>query len=194
MFDVEPHLLPGRSRKKEVVRARDAAIWSMKMRWPEMSYPQIGHRFGGRDHSTIIHSKKKIDDARKRCPEMRRATDLLVTMPLGKSTAVPADLLERLAKRAEEDRLRREKPSTEFKARQKQIDAEIREYADPKISTLKLQLRGEAGCPSLAAEEIETRRQAVIRERKAREAGLLAQEQQRYGLRRRAKPLSEMVL
>lgn len=194
LFDVEPHLLPGRSRKKEIVRARDAAIWSMKMRWPDMSYPQIGKRFGGRDHSTIIHSKRKIDDARKKCPEMRRATDLLVTMPLGQQAAVPTDLLERLAEKAEEDRLRREKPSTEFYWRQKHIDAEIREYPDPKISKLRLQLCGEAGCPSLAVEEIEARREAVVRARKERETALLAQEQQRYGLRRQAKPLSEMVL
>lgn len=194
MFGVDPALIPGRSRKKEVVRARHAGIWAIKTRWPNLSYPQIAMRFGGRDHSTIMGAMKRIEERRKTCDATLRATDLLVTMPLGRPPQVPQDLLDRLAEQAAEDRARREKPGTEFYRRERAINSEILAYPEPKVSLLKLGLAGEAGDPLRDAAEIERRREAVVRQRRARELALLEAERCRYGLPMRAKPLSEMVL
>jgi len=33
------------------------------------SLPEIGRSFGGKHHSTVIHSIKKVDDMRKKSPE-----------------------------------------------------------------------------------------------------------------------------
>lgn len=44
-------------RDKYVVAARQEAMWRCKNETP-MSYPEIGRRFGGRDHTTAIHSFK----------------------------------------------------------------------------------------------------------------------------------------
>jgi chromosomal replication initiator protein len=34
------------------------------------SYPEIGRKFGGRDHSTVIHAVRLIEDLRKRDADM----------------------------------------------------------------------------------------------------------------------------
>jgi chromosomal replication initiator protein len=36
------------------------------------SLPEIGKEFGGKHHSTVIHSIRKIDDLRKQDPEFDR--------------------------------------------------------------------------------------------------------------------------
>ena len=48
------------SRKQMVVRARALAMF-MARQLTEMSLDQIGKYFGGRDHSTVLHSIRKID-------------------------------------------------------------------------------------------------------------------------------------
>ena len=39
------------------------------------SYPQIGDHFGGRDHSTVIHSIRKVEEEMGRDPEFRSLVD-----------------------------------------------------------------------------------------------------------------------
>lgn len=47
-------------RTKEVARKRQVAMYLCKTLTGK-SYPEIGRRFGGRDHSTIIHGTHLID-------------------------------------------------------------------------------------------------------------------------------------
>lgn len=47
----------GRSRVARIVKARDEAALLMHQRG--LSYPQIGARLGGRDHSTIIAAVRR---------------------------------------------------------------------------------------------------------------------------------------
>ena len=46
-------------RTREMVKCRDEAILEVKQRKPEMSLPSIGRAFGGRDHTSILHSLRK---------------------------------------------------------------------------------------------------------------------------------------
>lgn len=48
-----------RSRKKEVVRPRQIAMYLLREE-TKSSFPEIGQRLGGRDHSTVIHAYEKI--------------------------------------------------------------------------------------------------------------------------------------
>ena len=48
------------SRKKEIVRPRQIAMFLLKKELKH-SYPFIGRKFGGRDHTTAIHAYKKIN-------------------------------------------------------------------------------------------------------------------------------------
>lgn len=58
-YDIEEKDLMRRSRKKDVVRPRQIAMYLMREEL-KTSYPSIGEKFGGRDHTTVIHSCEKI--------------------------------------------------------------------------------------------------------------------------------------
>lgn len=48
-----------RSRKKEVVKPRQIAMYLLREE-TKLSFPEIGQKLGGRDHSTVIHAYEKI--------------------------------------------------------------------------------------------------------------------------------------
>ena len=48
-----------RSRKKEIVRPRQIAMFLLREE-TKLSFPEIGQKLGGRDHSTVIHACEKI--------------------------------------------------------------------------------------------------------------------------------------
>ena len=58
-YDIEEKDLLHRSRKKDVVKPRQIAMYLMREEL-KSSYPVIGERLGGRDHTTAIHSCEKI--------------------------------------------------------------------------------------------------------------------------------------
>jgi chromosomal replication initiator protein len=60
-FDIPEDLLHGRTRKRAVVRARKMAMYFCKQ-LTQHSLKAIGQRFGGRDHSTVIHANNSVED------------------------------------------------------------------------------------------------------------------------------------
>jgi chromosomal replication initiator protein len=61
-------------RLKNLVQARQIAIWICRD-MTKASYPDIGMRFGGKDHSTVIYATKKIDKALKEDTKLSRMID-----------------------------------------------------------------------------------------------------------------------
>ncbi|MCF7875445.1 chromosomal replication initiator protein DnaA [Candidatus Bipolaricaulota bacterium] len=59
-YDLTLEKIEGKSRKKEIARARHIAIY-LARELTDNSFPALGKKFGGRDHSTVMHSHKKID-------------------------------------------------------------------------------------------------------------------------------------
>lgn len=57
-FGVHIDELSGHRRPRNLTRARFAA-WDLLRRHTGLSYPQIGQRFGGRDHTTVLHGVRK---------------------------------------------------------------------------------------------------------------------------------------
>lgn len=49
-------------RRKKLVAARHLIIWEVKTIWPSASWPELGRILGGRDHTTILYSFRKIED------------------------------------------------------------------------------------------------------------------------------------
>jgi chromosomal replication initiator protein len=47
-------------RTANVVRPRQVAMYLSKVMTPR-SLPEIGRRFGGRDHTTVLHAVRKIE-------------------------------------------------------------------------------------------------------------------------------------
>ncbi|MBI2670280.1 MAG: chromosomal replication initiator protein DnaA [Candidatus Yanofskybacteria bacterium] len=58
-YGVPPNDLIKRSRKKEIVRPRQIAMFLLREE-TKSSFPEIGSKLGGRDHSTVIHAYEKI--------------------------------------------------------------------------------------------------------------------------------------
>ena len=75
IFGVPPHALMGRGRRRPLVDYRHIAMWTLHECFPAMSYPMIGRLFGGRDHSTVIHGVRKVNDKRGRDEQFRQLTD-----------------------------------------------------------------------------------------------------------------------
>jgi len=60
MFDLPEDQLRAKTRKKDVVRARQVAMYLAK-KLTKHSLVTIGLHFGGRDHSTVIHAIENVD-------------------------------------------------------------------------------------------------------------------------------------
>lgn len=60
MFRVREEDITSKRRTKEIVVPRHISIYLFK-NLTELSYTKIGEWFGGKDHSTIIHSIKKVE-------------------------------------------------------------------------------------------------------------------------------------
>ena len=73
-FEVKLIDLKSEKRLKNIVHARQIAIWFCRD-LTKSSYPDIGLKFGGKDHSTIIHSYKKIDQAIANEPKISKILD-----------------------------------------------------------------------------------------------------------------------
>ncbi|MFQ6546888.1 chromosomal replication initiator protein DnaA [Aestuariibius sp. 2305UL40-4] len=55
----------GPKRKRDYARPRQVAMWFCKQ-MTSRSLPEIGRRFGGRDHTTVIHGVRRIDELRSK--------------------------------------------------------------------------------------------------------------------------------
>ncbi|MCX7983872.1 MAG: chromosomal replication initiator protein DnaA [Bacteroidetes bacterium] len=60
-FDIPLDLLRGKSRRQEIVHARQIAMYLAK-ELTNSSLKTIGLHFGGRDHSTVIHACQTVDE------------------------------------------------------------------------------------------------------------------------------------
>ncbi len=58
-YDLKEKEILSSSRKREIVRPRQIAMYLLREEL-KSSYPFIGRRFGGRDHTTAIHAYEKI--------------------------------------------------------------------------------------------------------------------------------------
>ena len=58
-FDIEPASIYEKTRRKEVVKPRQIIMYILREDF-QVSYPAIGKKMGGRDHTTVIHSCEKI--------------------------------------------------------------------------------------------------------------------------------------
>ncbi|HRH26368.1 MAG TPA: chromosomal replication initiator protein DnaA [Candidatus Paceibacterota bacterium] len=68
-YDVEEKDIFDKSRKKEVVKPRQMIMYILREDF-DVSYPSIGEKLGGRDHTTVIHSCEKIKEEIKTNPSV----------------------------------------------------------------------------------------------------------------------------
>ncbi|PSR00227.1 MAG: chromosomal replication initiator protein DnaA [Bacteroidetes bacterium QS_9_68_14] len=73
-LSVEEDALRGKTRKRDVVRARQIAMYFCKKR-TDHSLKTIGLHFGGRDHSTVIHSNNRVEEQMEVDPEFEKTVE-----------------------------------------------------------------------------------------------------------------------
>jgi chromosomal replication initiator protein len=75
-FDVKLHDLKGPKRHRAVAHPRMIAMY-LARKLTNMSYPEIGSRFGGKDHSTVISAVRKIERLCGEDPSVRSVVGTL---------------------------------------------------------------------------------------------------------------------
>jgi chromosomal replication initiator protein len=60
-YNVSRQELVSNRRTRVIVKPRQIAMYLSKTMTPR-SFPEIGRRFGGRDHTTVLHAVRKIEE------------------------------------------------------------------------------------------------------------------------------------
>lgn len=76
-FELKPLDLVSARRARAVARPRQIAMYLAK-RLTTRSLPEIGRKFGGRDHSTVIHAVRKVEELRDQDREIDQAVRVLM--------------------------------------------------------------------------------------------------------------------
>ena len=75
-FNVARNDLLSNRRTQQIVRPRQIAMYLSKVMTPR-SLPEIGRRFGGRDHTTVLHAVRKIEDLMSQDHKLAQEIELL---------------------------------------------------------------------------------------------------------------------
>ncbi len=68
-YEIDPASIYEKTRRKEIVKPRQLIMYILREDF-QVSYPAIGQKLGGRDHTTVIHSCEKIKN------DLKNSTDL----------------------------------------------------------------------------------------------------------------------
>lgn len=75
-YEIKEQNIFEKSRKKEYVTPRQIAMYILRKDF-NGSYPYIGKKFGGRDHTTVIHACEKIDKDHKNDQKIKNDIQLI---------------------------------------------------------------------------------------------------------------------
>jgi chromosomal replication initiator protein len=75
-YNVSKNELLSSRRTRAIVRPRQIAMYLAKIMTPR-SYPEIGRRFGGRDHTTVLHAVRKIEEMTGKDQKLAHEVELL---------------------------------------------------------------------------------------------------------------------
>ena len=78
-YEVAEKSIYEKTRKKEVVKPRQIIMYMLREEF-NVSYPSIGEKLGGRDHTTVIHSCEKIKAEIKNNPSLEQELDHIRTL------------------------------------------------------------------------------------------------------------------
>ena len=78
-FNIRTSDMHSARRARSVARPRQVAMYLAKQ-LTSRSLPEIGRKFGGRDHTTVMHAVKKVDELRERDATFAEDVELLRRM------------------------------------------------------------------------------------------------------------------
>jgi chromosomal replication initiator protein len=73
-YNLDERIVYEKTRRKEIVKARQIIMFILREDFNE-SYPSIGLKLGGKDHTTVIHSYEKIKEELKINPVLMKEVD-----------------------------------------------------------------------------------------------------------------------
>ncbi|MEX0652185.1 MAG: chromosomal replication initiator protein DnaA [Candidatus Paceibacterota bacterium] len=73
-YEINENSIYEKTRKKEIVKPRQLIMYILREDFG-VSYPSIGEKLGGRDHTTVIHSCEKIKNDLKTNPTLGQEID-----------------------------------------------------------------------------------------------------------------------
>jgi len=76
-YGMQPAQLKQRTNAQEIARPRQVAMYLCKELTPA-SLPEIGRHFGGKHHTTVLHSVRKVDQLRQQDPDLNRLVHSLI--------------------------------------------------------------------------------------------------------------------
>lgn len=77
-YDLPVLTMLSRRRNPRLVNARQVVMW-LAFDMTDWSYPEIGRRMGGREHTTIMHGIRRIEMRRGLEPELQKDLDQLLS-------------------------------------------------------------------------------------------------------------------
>ncbi|MDP2788712.1 MAG: chromosomal replication initiator protein DnaA [bacterium] len=78
-YNLEESSIYEKTRRKEIVKARQIVMYLLREDF-NVSYPLIGQKLGGKDHTTVIHSYLKIKTDLKNNPQLLQELDQIRIM------------------------------------------------------------------------------------------------------------------
>lgn len=78
-YEIAEKSIYEKTRKKEVVKPRQIIMYILREEF-NVSYPSIGEKLGGRDHTTVIHSCEKIKEEIKSNTSLEQELDHIRTL------------------------------------------------------------------------------------------------------------------
>jgi chromosomal replication initiator protein len=76
-MQVKPQDIKGDRRQQNIARARQVAMY-LTRKITALSYPVIGEKFGGKDHSTVINAEQRIDQLMNEEPDLSKTVQSLL--------------------------------------------------------------------------------------------------------------------
>jgi len=76
-MQVKPQDIKGERRQQGIARARQVAMY-LTRRITGLSYPAIGEKFGGKDHSTVINAEQRVEQLMREEDELRVTVESLL--------------------------------------------------------------------------------------------------------------------
>ena len=78
-FNIRMSDMHSARRARSVARPRQVAMYLAKQ-LTSRSLPEIGRKFGGRDHTTVMHAVRRVDELRDHDPGFAEDVELLRRM------------------------------------------------------------------------------------------------------------------
>lgn len=79
-YDISLEAMTGPHRFRSIARPRQRACFLIREYRPNVSYPEMGRLMGGRDHTTVMHAVRKVEELIAASPEEAAELDTLRTI------------------------------------------------------------------------------------------------------------------